>query len=112
MAQSFGKTLNEGKSLLNFISIGLLFDKYDDIRFVGWQAYPEYKPNMDLPPFILYDKLYYVNAIESAASAMEMSLIGAKNAALLSYNQWHSNFDKIDEHELVKTATEGQKSEL
>lgn len=28
---------------------------------------------------------------------MEMSVIGAKNVALLAYNQWYSHLDKIDE---------------
>uniref|UniRef100_A0A8D8Z933 Prenylcysteine lyase domain-containing protein n=1 Tax=Cacopsylla melanoneura TaxID=428564 RepID=A0A8D8Z933_9HEMI len=35
--------------------------------------------------FLLHKHLYYVNVIELAASAMEMSLIGAKNVALLVY---------------------------
>uniref|UniRef100_A0A8D8PXZ0 Prenylcysteine lyase domain-containing protein n=1 Tax=Cacopsylla melanoneura TaxID=428564 RepID=A0A8D8PXZ0_9HEMI len=37
--------------------------------------------------FILHKHLYYVNVIEVAASAMEMSLIGAKNVALLVYKE-------------------------
>lgn len=49
-----------------------------------WLAYPEYKPPEEFPPFILDDGVFYINAIEKAASAMEMSAIGAKNAALLA----------------------------
>jgi len=49
-----------------------------------WLAYPEYDK---VPPkftgFVLAPKLYYLNAIEWAASAMEMSLISGKNIALM-----------------------------
>ena len=83
-----------------------LFDSRKDLRLVTWQAYPEYTPNMDLPSFVLHDRLYFVNAIESAASAMEMSVIGARNVALLAYNQWYSYFDKIDEIELNSDSVE------
>ena len=46
---------------------------------------------------MLHDRLYFVNAIEAAASAMEMSVIGARNVAILAFNQWFGHFDKIDE---------------
>ena len=52
---------------------------------------------MELPSFVLHDRLYYINAVEAAASAMEMSVVGARNVANLAYNQWYSHFDKIDE---------------
>ena len=74
-----------------------LFDSRKDLRLISWLAYPEYEPNMELPSFVLHDRLYYINGIEAAASAMEMSVIGAKNVALLAYNQWFGHFDKIDE---------------
>lgn len=51
---------------------------------VNWMAYPQYKPPEGFPSFILDDGVFYVNAVEKAASAMEMSAIGAKNAALLT----------------------------
>ena len=93
--------------------IDSLFMSHSDVRLVEWYAYPEYRPGMDLPPFMLYDKLYYINAIESAASAMETAVIGARNVALLAYNQWHGHFDKIDEI-VLPTAGKGEaeKSEL
>ncbi|CAG5131515.1 unnamed protein product [Candidula unifasciata] len=77
--------------------ISQLFDSRKELKLVEWLAYPEYKPKMDLPPFVLYNGLYYINAIESAASAMEMSVIGARNVALLIANQWHGHVDKINE---------------
>lgn len=74
------------------------FKSEDDVRMVDMLAYPEYdfKPE-NLPPFVLHDKVYYVNAIEMAASAMEMSALGAKNVALLAHHHWTGNLDKIDE---------------
>jgi prenylcysteine oxidase/farnesylcysteine lyase len=53
-----------------------------------WLAYPHYDSiSLPLPKFILFPGIYHVNAIEWAASAIEMSLIGGKNAALLTFNQ-------------------------
>ena len=37
-----------------------------------------------------------MNAIEMAASAMEMEVIGARNAALLAHHEWVGETDKID----------------
>lgn len=105
------------KTFLNKVpteeQIARLFDNRTDLRLVDWLAYPEYKPNMDMPPFMLYDRLYYVNAIESAASAMEMSVIGSRNVALLAWNQWQGYFDKIDEISLSPTSgSDQERSEL
>lgn len=61
-----------------------LFDQIDDIQEINWLAYPDYRSvGQPLPPFRLRAGIYYLNAIEWAASAIEMSLIGAKNVALL-----------------------------
>lgn len=74
------------------------FSTVEDIRIVPWLAYPEYNfKTDDLPPFLLNDRMYYVNAIELAASAMEMSALSGKNIALLAHHHWTDNFDKIDE---------------
>ena len=61
-----------------------IFSDIEDTATVDWLAYPHYHPPDQCPPFILDDGMFYVNAIEKAASAMEMSAIGAKNAALLT----------------------------
>ena len=58
---------------------------------VDWQAYPNYNPPETFPPFVLEDGLFYVNGIEMAASAMEMSAIGAKNCALLARDYIREN---------------------
>ena len=54
------------------------------IETKDWLAYPKYERlGLANGNFVLHDRLFYVNAIEWAASAMEMSVIGAKNVALL-----------------------------
>lgn len=67
-----------------------------------WLAYPYYKPPEKSPPIILHDRLYYLNGIERAASAMEMSAIAAHNAALLAYHRWNGHTDMIDQEDLYE----------
>ncbi len=62
----------------------LVFRKIESERMVDWLAYPKYDPPEEFPPFILDDGVFYINGVEKAASAMEMSAIGAKNVALLA----------------------------
>ncbi|MEE6517821.1 hypothetical protein FKM82_028322 [Ascaphus truei] len=86
----------------------LLFESYDTVSVKTWLAYPSYNPPEKLPPVILHDRIYYINGIEWAASAMEMSAISAKNVALLSYHHWYGKDGHIDQEDL----TERLKSEL
>ncbi|KAJ3606074.1 hypothetical protein NHX12_028117, partial [Muraenolepis orangiensis] len=66
-----------------------------------WLAYPEYRPPLrKTPPFVLHHGLYYLNAVEWAASAMEMSAIAARNTALLAHHRWHHMDQKIDQEDL------------
>ncbi|KAM8794647.1 prenylcysteine oxidase 1-like [Eudromia elegans] len=86
--------------------LNLLFSSYDSVTEKKWLAYPHYRPPQQCPPVILHDRIYYLNGIEWAASAMEMSAVAAKNAALLAYHRWYGNMDKIDQedlHEKLKT---------
>lgn len=73
-----------------------LFDDIQEVKIKDWLAYPHYTTPEESPPFILYSGLYYINAIEWAASAMEMSAIGGKNVALLAYNLWNDKTNLID----------------
>ena len=75
-----------------------LFMSHEEVKVVDWKAaYPHYSSSqVNLPSFKLAPQLYYVNAIELAASAMEMSAIGGRNVALLAYNEWQGNNDKVD----------------
>ncbi|GAX76995.1 hypothetical protein CEUSTIGMA_g4442.t1 [Chlamydomonas eustigma] len=49
-----------------------------------WRAYPHFQPPEVFTPFKLIDGFCYVNTIENAASAMEMSAIGGRNCALMT----------------------------
>ncbi|XP_054660705.1 prenylcysteine oxidase 1 isoform X2 [Grus americana] len=94
------------KEVLTKEQLNLLFSSYDSVKVKKWLAYPHYSPPEKCPPVILHDKIYYLNGIERAASAVEMSVIAAKNAALLAYHRWYGNTDMIDQedlHEKLKT---------
>ncbi|XP_054031288.1 prenylcysteine oxidase 1 [Dryobates pubescens] len=80
--------------------LSLLFSSYDSLKVKQWLAYPEYRPPERCSPIILHDHLYYVSGVERAASAMEMSCIAAKNAALLAYHRWHGSSHHIDQEDL------------
>ncbi|KAG8232244.1 hypothetical protein J437_LFUL011797 [Ladona fulva] len=78
-----------------------MFLRLIDVKVVDWLAYPHYDSNQTLGSFVLAKNLYHVNAIEWAASAMEMSVIGAKNVALLAYKNWRGvNVDNSEKDEL------------
>jgi prenylcysteine oxidase/farnesylcysteine lyase len=50
---------------------------------------------------VLHKNVFHINAIEWAASAMEMSVVGAKNVGLLSYKAWTAK-NKTEEVENIK----------
>ncbi|XP_065186345.1 prenylcysteine oxidase 1-like [Sycon ciliatum] len=55
-----------------------------------WLAYPQYGAGPEeFLPFLLDDALAYTSTIEWVASAMEMSVISGRNAALLLHNALH-----------------------
>ncbi|XP_067857631.1 prenylcysteine oxidase 1-like [Heptranchias perlo] len=74
-----------------------LFVSRSAMRETRWMAYPRYSPPEKVPPFLLHDRIYYLNAIEWAASTVEMIAVAAKNAALLSYHRWFQQLDRIDQ---------------
>ncbi|XP_075063523.1 prenylcysteine oxidase 1 [Mixophyes fleayi] len=86
----------------------LLFESYHAVSAKKWLAYPKYTPPEKSPPIILHDGIYYVNSIEWAASAMEMSAISAKNVVLLAYHRWNGKDEHINQEDLA----ERLKSEL
>lgn len=75
--------------------LDMLFSKRSYVNVIDWLAYPQYTLNHEMGSFVLAKNVFYVNAIEWAASAMEMSVIGAKNVALLAYKSW---FDRENEY--------------
>ncbi|XP_071852478.1 prenylcysteine oxidase 1-like [Apostichopus japonicus] len=68
-----------------------LFSSRSEERSEDWLAYPYYK-DVDIDKvasFQLHDGIFHVSPIEWAASAMEMSVIGGKNVALLAKQYWN-----------------------
>ncbi|KAJ8393937.1 hypothetical protein AAFF_G00054700 [Aldrovandia affinis] len=78
-----------------------MFLSWDTVLERRWLAYPSYRqPLRRTPPFVLHERLYYLGAVEWAASAMEMSAISARNLALLAHHRWHELEGKIDQEDL------------
>ena len=61
-----------------------MFSQSQDPKQIIWLAYPHYTPPEKFLPFLLDEGIFYVNAIERAASAMEMSALSGRNAAMLT----------------------------
>lgn len=60
-----------------------IFSQHRVIATFPWYAYPHFHPPEQYAPFRLADGLFYSNALENAASCMEISAISAMNSALL-----------------------------
>ena len=58
-----------------------IFSERREVKVCDWLAYPNYSTNQTLSDFVITNNLYHINSIEWSASAMEMSVIGAKNVA-------------------------------
>ena len=57
----------------------IIFNNITHVSTTDWLAYPQYSTVDDKLKFELSPGLFYNNVIETAASAMEMSVIGARN---------------------------------
>lgn len=74
---------------LNQEQLDLLFSYRKSLEIIEWNAYPEYSAeDTEFTQFVIGPQLYYVNAIEMAASAMEMSAISGYNVANLVVHEW------------------------
>eukprot|EP00798_Chlamydomonas_sp_ICE-L_P018393 gene18393-24865_t len=58
--------------------------EYSVLSVDDWKAYPKFSPPERFAPFELAPGIFYNNAIENAASAMEMSVIVGVNSAILA----------------------------
>lgn len=84
-----------------------LFRSYYSVQTAEWQAHPVHSPHGPLPRFMLHDQLFHLNALEWAASSVEVTAVAAKNVALLAFNRWYQDLDKIDQKDLMhKVKTE------
>lgn len=86
---------------LNIHALLVNIRSYYSVQVTEWQAYPCYSSHQRLPPVELHPNLYYLNGIESVASAMEMSSVAAKNIALLAYHRWNRQTDMVDQRDLM-----------
>lgn len=71
------------KEKLTNMQLDMLFSVRVDVVVKDWYAYPVYSVDMPKVPFVIHDNLFYLNSIELAASAMEMSAISGRNIAKL-----------------------------
>lgn len=81
------------QELLTDEQLDEIFTQRFETKVADWLAYPKYEKQLKTldeagTRFKLHQGLYYVNAIEWAASAMEMSAIGGKNVANLIFQDW------------------------
>lgn len=76
------------RSSLSTSQVTELFSTVTDVKEVSWLAYPHFTPPERFWSFVLDDGVFYINAIEHSASAMEMSAVSAKNAALLAHQYY------------------------
>eukprot|EP01084_Bolivina_argentea_P285442 489501_1 len=116
---SIEKVLENGRTLYKLFSsnelpsgaLDVIFGKgeYSVVKHKKWEAaYPKLYPlatwsscgstTMSPPcypilPFSGHDSIFYLNAIEMAVSAIEISMISAKNAALLLEKNWNHTMD-------------------
>ncbi len=60
-----------------------IFEERRETQRIRWAAYPVLSPAVDLPPFRLAHHLYWVGAMEFAASTMETEAVAARNVANL-----------------------------
>ncbi|KAL0278843.1 UNVERIFIED_CONTAM: hypothetical protein PYX00_000533 [Menopon gallinae] len=79
------------QKLLSDSQLDSIFSEINDKYVKVWLAYPEYDTSDRYDSFVLDDNLYHINAIDWAASSMEMSVIGARNVALLIHKNWQQS---------------------
>ena len=60
-----------------------LFSQVTSVRRHAWSAYPVLKPPGRWPPFRVRRGLYYVNAMESAVSTLETTVVASRNVVRL-----------------------------
>jgi len=85
---------------LTSIELSTMFSTIDSVSVTDWLAYPSYSTLDDFSSFQLSPGLYYTSRIEWAASAMEMSVIAARNVANLAVNYWEEDQNGHGEEEV------------
>ncbi|XP_022191114.1 prenylcysteine oxidase-like [Nilaparvata lugens] len=80
---------------LNDFELEMLFEEDFIVRLEKvWEAYPQYEvPAPIEDSFFIQQNMYYLNAVEWAASAIEMSVLSAKNIAVIIHRVWQRSND-------------------
>ncbi|GMH43283.1 hypothetical protein BSKO_11205 [Bryopsis sp. KO-2023] len=71
-----------------------MFEKPEIVSQREWLAYPVFDPPETFSPFVFTPGIFYNNAIENSASALEMSAIAGKNSANLSVKYLREKFSE------------------
>ncbi|XP_071486467.1 prenylcysteine oxidase 1-like [Diadema antillarum] len=74
--------------VLSASQLDTIFESHSVESYRDWLAYPYYHHHDSFPSFVLSEGMFYPNAIEWAASAMEMAVIGGRNSANLAHRYW------------------------
>jgi len=88
--------------------LAAMFSDIELVSVTNWLAYPSYSVSDDLTSFQVTPGMFYTSRIEWAASAMEMSVIAAKNVA----NMVAQYLDKNQEGLRKEEVDNGLKLEL
>jgi len=71
------------------------FRSYQIVRKLKWRkAYPNFDLASSLvgkARFVLAEGVYFANALESAASSLEMASVGARNVARLLFDKFYGD---------------------
>ncbi|XP_061658536.1 prenylcysteine oxidase-like isoform X2 [Syngnathoides biaculeatus] len=76
-----------------------LFRSYYSAQATEWQAYP--RAGSTAAPVEMRPGLYYLNGVDRAGGAAEMSAVAAKNVALLAYHRWYGRSLQVDRKDLM-----------
>lgn len=78
------------KQKLDNPAMGRIFERHQELAYYDWLAYPRFTKKERFAPFNAHENgaFWYVNTLESAGSAMEMSAVAASNVAGLIVNKF------------------------
>ena len=97
---------------LTSTELSTMFSTIHSVSVTDWLAYPSYSTLNDFSSFQLSPGLYYTSRIEWAASAMEMSVIAARNVANLAVKYWDREEEQDGEVEQEGKENVKERTEL
>eukprot|EP00092_Neocalanus_flemingeri_P058364 GFUD01069545.1.p1 GENE.GFUD01069545.1~~GFUD01069545.1.p1 ORF type:complete len:241 (+),score=83.00 GFUD01069545.1:26-724(+) len=85
---------------LTSTELSTMFSSVHSVMATTWLAYPSYSTMDDFSSFQLSPGLFYTSRVEWAASAMEMSVIAARNVANLAAKYWGEQLESEQKKEM------------